>query len=29
MRTVSLTGLAAAETIAIVWIGFGTSGRGC
>ena len=26
MRTVSLTGLAAAETIAIVWIGFGTSG---
>ena len=26
MRTFSLTGLAAAETIAIVWIGFGTSG---
>jgi fluoroquinolone transport system permease protein len=26
MRTVSLTALAAAETIAIVWIGFGTSG---
>jgi fluoroquinolone transport system permease protein len=26
MRTLSLTGLAAAETIAIVWIGFGTSG---
>lgn len=26
MRTVSLTGLAAAETIAIVWIGFGASG---
>ena len=25
-RTVSLTALAAAETIAIVWIGFGTSG---
>jgi fluoroquinolone transport system permease protein len=24
MRTVSLTGLAAAETIALVWIGFGT-----
>jgi fluoroquinolone transport system permease protein len=26
MRTLSLTGLAAAETIAIVWIGFGTGG---
>jgi fluoroquinolone transport system permease protein len=26
MRIVSLTGLAAAETIAIVWIGFGTGG---
>lgn len=26
IRTVSLTGLAAAETIAIVWIGFGTGG---
>ena len=26
MRTVSLTGLAAVETIAIVWIGFGTTG---
>jgi fluoroquinolone transport system permease protein len=26
VRTVSLTGLAAAETIAIVWIGFGTGG---
>jgi fluoroquinolone transport system permease protein len=26
MRTFSLTGLAAAETIAIVWIGFGTGG---
>ena len=26
MRTVSLTGLAAAETIAILWIGFGVSG---
>jgi fluoroquinolone transport system permease protein len=26
MRTLSLTGLAAAETIAIVWIGFGISG---
>jgi fluoroquinolone transport system permease protein len=26
MRTFSLTGLAAAETIALVWIGFGTSG---
>ena len=26
MRTVSLTGLAAAETIAIVWIGFGAGG---
>jgi fluoroquinolone transport system permease protein len=26
MRTVSLTGLAAAESIAIVWIGFGTGG---
>jgi fluoroquinolone transport system permease protein len=26
MRTFSLTGLAAAETMALVWIGFGTSG---
>jgi fluoroquinolone transport system permease protein len=26
IRTVSLTGLAAAETMAIVWIGFGTTG---
>jgi hypothetical protein len=26
MRTFSLTGLAAAETLAIVWIGFGTGG---
>jgi fluoroquinolone transport system permease protein len=26
MRTLSLTGLAAVETIALVWIGFGTSG---
>ena len=26
MRTVSLTGLAAVETIALIWIGFGTSG---
>jgi fluoroquinolone transport system permease protein len=26
MRTVSLTGLAAVETIALVWIGFGTGG---
>jgi fluoroquinolone transport system permease protein len=26
MRTIGLTGLAAAETIAIVWIGFGTGG---
>jgi len=26
MRTFSLTGLAAAETIAVVWIGFGTEG---
>jgi fluoroquinolone transport system permease protein len=26
MRTLSLTGLAAVETVALIWIGFGTSG---